>query len=87
MRIFKRSHTMPAVTWPQANLYGLFVFPIGRIYTNVSASINTFRECLRVANAVKAIMDTLNVRASLRSEIAEVDEVLDVSRTSWKPFC
>ena len=40
-----------------------------------------------MANAVKAIMDTLNVRASLRSEIAEVDEVLDVSRTSWKPFC
>lgn len=41
----------------------------------------------RVSNAVKAIMDTLNVRASLRSEIAGVDEVLDVSRASWKPFC
>ena len=37
---------MIKVTWPSANLYGMFLFPIGRIYTNVSKSINVFRERL-----------------------------------------
>jgi len=36
---------------------------------------------------MKALMDTLTVRASLRSEMAAVDEVLDVSRLPLKPFC
>lgn len=41
----------------------------------------------RVFNVVKAIMDTLTVRASLRSEVAGAEEVLDVSRIPWKPLC
>ena len=76
---------IPIVTWPQANLYGMFLFPIGRIYTNVSVCVNQYVS--RVFNVMKAIMDTLTVRASLRSEVAGADEVLDVSRILWKPLC
>jgi hypothetical protein len=71
------------VTWPQANLYGMFLFPIGRIYTNVSVNVSR----VPVFNVVKAIMDTLTVRASLRSEVVGAEEVLDVSRILWKPLC
>ncbi|KAF8345312.1 hypothetical protein F5887DRAFT_221547 [Amanita rubescens] len=58
--MFALGNLIAFVTWPSANLYGMFLFPIGRIYTN-------------------ALMNTLTVRASLRSEMAGAEEVLDTN--------
>ena len=57
---------------PQSNLFCLFAFPAGRIYTNVSDFLFTPQNS---ALSDQTLMDTLNVRHGLRDILNETRAV------------
>lgn len=54
--------------YPDTNLYGMFAIPIGRIYTNVSAS--SIFGTIRSDDVSQTLLDTLLARDELREVLA-----------------
>lgn len=84
--------------WPQTNFFAIFSFPMGRVYTNVSF----LKAPQNSALSNQTLMDTLNVRHTLRDVLKETRAVCistyeycypylmlrrSTSRSPWAPNC